>query len=213
MIIYVVIPAYNEDETIKQVVLDVMKYIKNIIVVNDCSTDNTSGIINKLGIDVIQNQKNIGYTKTIEKGIQYALNKKADYIITFDADGQHSVQDLQKMVLLIEKSEPDLILGVRSEYNRFMEHVWSFYSKMKYGFTDPLCGLKAYKKDLFLKYRTLENNYTIGTEILFKALKQGASFKEIPVHIKKRTSPSRFGNQLLGNWLELKGLITVITKS
>ncbi len=210
MKIFVVIPAFNEKKTIKQVVEDVMKYVRHIIVVDDCSTDNTFKITKKLGIEVVRNAKNLGYIRSIEKGIHHALNKGADYIITFDADGQHSIEDLAKFILAIEKYKPDLVLGVRSEYNRFMEYIWSYYTRIKYGFTDPLCGLKAYKKEIFLKYHTLENHYSIGTEILFKALKEGASFREVPVKIKKRTTVSRFGNQLVGNWLELKGLVNVI---
>ena len=94
-----------------------------------------------------------------------------------------------------------------------MEHIWSYYTHFKYGFTDPLCGLKAFKRKILLKYQILEKHYTIGTEIVFKALKEGASFKEIPVKIKKRSTVSRFGNQLVGNWLELKGLVSVIVNT
>lgn len=210
MKIFVVIPAFNEAKTIKKVVKEAHLYVKNIIVVNDCSTDNTLQILKSLSIKLINNTANIGYTKSLEKGISYAISEGADYVITFDADGQHLAEDIAKFTTIIEKFKPDLVLGVRSEYNRLMEHIWSFYTRIKYGFTDPLCGLKAYKRNILLKYPILEKHYSIGTEIVFKALKEGASFRELPVKIKKRSTKSRFGNQLVGNWFELKGLVNVI---
>ena len=213
MKIFVVIPAFNEEKMIKNVVKELLIHVKNIVVVNDSSTDNTVRILKSLPIKLITNTTNIGYTKSLEKGISYAINLGADYVITFDADGQHSAEDVVKFTEIIEKFKPDLILGVRSDYNRFMEHIWSYYTRFKYGFTDPLCGLKAYKRNILLKYPALEKHYTIGTEIVFKALKEGASFKEVPVKIKKRSTVSRFGNQLVGNWLELKGLVSVIVNT
>ena len=213
MKIFVVIPAFNEEKMIKNVVKELLIHVKNIVVVNDSSTDNTVRILKSLPIKLITNTTNIGYTKSLEKGISYAVNVGADYVITFDADGQHIAEDVAKFTEIIEKFKPDLILGVRSDYNRFMEHVWSYYTRFKYGFTDPLCGLKAYKRNILLKYPVLEKHYTIGTEIIFKALKDGASFKEVPVKIKKRSTVSRFGNQFVGNWLEFKGLVSVIVST
>ena len=213
MKIFVVIPAFNEEKTIKPVVNEVHNYVENIVVVNDCSTDNTLRILKSLPIALLNNTENVGYTKSLERGISYAVNLGADYVITLDADGQHSAEDVVKFTEIIEKFKPDLILGVRSDYNRFMEHVWSYYTRFKYGFTDPLCGLKAYKRNILLKYSVLEKHYTIGTEIIFKALKDGASFKEVPVKIKKRSTVSRFGNQFVGNWLEFKGLVSVIVST
>ncbi|OGK13284.1 hypothetical protein A3A93_02755 [Candidatus Roizmanbacteria bacterium RIFCSPLOWO2_01_FULL_38_12] len=213
MKIFVVIPAFNEEKMIKNVVKELLIHVKNIVVVNDSSTDNTVRILKSLPIKLITNTTNIGYTKSLEKGISYAVNVGADYVITFDADGQHIAEDVAKFTEIIEKFKPDLILGVRSDYNRFMEHIWSYYTRFKYGFTDPLCGLKAYKRNILLKYPVLEKHYTIGTEIIFKALKDGASFKEVPVKIKKRSTVSRFGNQFVGNWLEFKGLVSVIVST
>lgn len=210
MEIALVIPAYNEELTIKRVVNEASAYIKKIIVVNDCSSDSTSKILKKMPVKIVHNRKNLGYTKTLEKGIKAAFNSNADYVITFDADGQHQVSDLKKFILIINNKKPDLIIGNRNYKNRLMEKIFGYYSKLRFGFSDPLCGMKAYKKNLFEKYGKLENRYSIATELTFMAIKDGANFFEIPIKTEKRLSKSRFANILKGNLLELKAFLNII---
>jgi len=210
MEIALVIPAYNEESTIKNVVNEVSPYVKKIIVVNDCSNDSTEEILKKMPVKIINNQKNLGYTKTLEKGIKEAFKLGSDYTITYDADGQHQASDLVKYIAIIKDKKPDLIIGNRSIKNRSMEQIFSIYSKLKYGFSDPLCGMKAYKRSLFEKYGRLENRYSIATEFTFRAIKDGAIFFEIPIKTKKRLSKSRFANSLKGNLLELKAFLNIL---
>lgn len=205
-----VIPLYNEETTIKQVIKEVSQYIENIIVVNDCSTDNSNKILNKLPITLVNNNENLGYAKSLAKGIKIAFQQSADYVITFDADGQHQGKDLPKFISIIDQYQPDFVFGKRAVRNRFMEYVWSYYGKKKYRFSDPLCGFKAIKKEIFLKYGYLETHYTIGLEMILKALERGALFKEVSIAIVKRNDKPRFGNMLSGNWLELKALCTIL---
>lgn len=209
MEIALVIPIYNEETTIEKAVQEAFFYVKNILVVNDCSSDKTEKILNKLPVTLINNQKNLGYAKTLEKGIKVAFEKKADYVITFDADGQHRAFDLKKFIFVIEKKKPDLVIGKRSFKNRFMEEIFSIYSKLRFGFSDPLCGMKAYKKTLFERYGYLEKKYTIATELTFKAIKDGASFVEVPIKSEKRHTQSRFAYSLKGNLLELLALFNI----
>lgn len=211
MEIYLVIPAFNEEKTIEKVIKDASRYVSKITVVDDCSADNTEKILNKLPIIIsFKNTVNLGYTKTLEKGIKEAFRLGADYVITFDADGQHKVSDLKKFISVIEKSKPDLVLGKRSFKNRFMEEIFGIYSKLRFGFSDPLCGMKAYKKALFERYGYLEKKYTIATELVFKAIKDKVSFVEVPIKSEKRQTQSRFANNLKGNLLEFKALINII---
>jgi hypothetical protein len=161
-------------------------------------------------VTTINNQKNLGYAKTLEKGIRAAFKKKTDYVITFDADGQHRASDLRKFISLIENKKPDLIVGRRSFKNRFMEEVFGLYARLRYGFSDPLCGMKAYKKTLFERYDYLEKKYSIATELTFQAVKDGAKFIEISIESKKRQSQSRFASNLKGNFLELKAFLNIL---
>ncbi len=209
MIIYLVIPAYNEEETIGKVLKGVLNYLKNIIVVNDCSSDHTGKILNNFPIIIINNKKNIGYAKTLEVGVKKAFISGADYVITFDADGQHRADNLKEFIRVIESESPELVLGKRSFKNRFMEEVLGFYSYLKYGFSDPLCGMKAYKKSLFNRYGYLERKYSIATELTFRAIKNKASFIEVPIKVERRQTQSRFANNIYGNYLEIITLFNV----
>ncbi len=96
------IPAYNEELTIAEVVKNIYPIIKDIIVINDCSTDGTIKILEKLPVKIITNKTNIGYTKSLEKGFQFAFNIGFEYSISFDADGQHDPKDIYQVIKIIK---------------------------------------------------------------------------------------------------------------
>ena len=210
MNIWVVIPAYNEENTILEIVNKIRLYLQNIIVVDDFSTDNTLEILKKLRVSTLNNSENIGYVRSLERGLNYAFCKGADFCITFDADGQHDPADLKEFKNIIEKKKPDFVVGRRKYKNRIMEEVIGFYTKLRYGISDPLCGLKAFKKNYFENYGCLEKTYTIGTEIIFKGLKQGAKYAEIEIKSNKRRGSARFGNTIKGNVLEVVTLLNIL---
>lgn len=209
--LWVVIPAHNEEKTIKKVVQEVYPHSQNIIVIDDASTDKTSTILKTLLVHTIHNKQKLGYSKSLETGIKKAFENGADYAISFDADGQHRGSDLPKIIAAIKKYQPDFVLGRRTEKNRFMELFLGLYAKIRFGFSDPLCGLKAYKRDTFQKYNYLEKKFTIGTEIVFRALKEGAKFTEVEVTSQKRSDTSRFAGRIKGNLLELRALYNILS--
>lgn len=209
--IWVVIPAHNEEKTIKKVVQEVYPHSQNIIVIDDASTDKTSTILKTLPAHTMQNKQKLGYSKSLEIGIKKAFEKRADYAISFDADGQHNGSDLPKIIEAINKYNPDFVLGKRTHKNRLMEFFLGLYAKIRFGFSDPLCGLKAYKRSTFQKYNYLEKKFTIGTEIVFRALKEGARFIEVEVTSQKRSDTSRFAGRMKGNLLELRALYNILS--
>lgn len=209
---FVVIPAHNEENTIARVISGIRKCITNIVVINDASSDKTGMILKKLPVHVISNPHNMGYVKSLERGLLYAFKKNADYVITFDADGQHKQTDLPHIISVIRKESPDFVLCKRAKKNRFAESLFGLYSKLRYGFSDPLCGLRAYKKEIFYIHgRALEHKYTIGTELMFRAIKSGATFKEISIKTNRRKDSSRFGDGIIGNLRELHALLNVLS--
>lgn len=213
MNIYIIIPAFNEEKTIKKIVNKIKTFNKNIIVINDGSTDLTSKILKKTKVITINNHHNLGYVKSLEKGINYALKiKKADYVVTYDADNQFYINDLKKVLNLITTKHPDIVVCKRKIKNRFAEKLISFYTKKKYNIADPFCGLKAFNKKIFdNKEPKLEKHYTIGTEIVFESIiKNNIKVIEVPIRIKKRKDKSRFGNKIKGNFLELKAFFNLI---
>ena len=211
MKIWLVIPAYNEQATLARVIEGVKKYVDQVVVVNDASTDTTAQVAKQMRVNLISNQQNLGYAKSLERGLRLAFSKGAHYCICWDADGQHLLKNLPKILTIIKSDQPDIIVGKRQQHNRWMERVWGIYSRSRYGFSDPLCGLKVYSKQVWEKYGDVETKYTIATELLFKAVEDGMKWREIEVAVKKRVDQSRFGDAVKGNWLELRALINVIS--
>lgn len=207
----VIIPAFNEEKTISTVVTNIYRIVKDIIVIDDCSSDSTKDMLKKLPVKVISNQTNAGYAKSLEKGFRYAFGMGYKYSISYDADGQHSPQDLKNIIRIIEEKKPDFVIGKRNCKNRFMEVVIGLYTKLKYNISDPFCGLKAVKRKLFDEYGYLENKYTIGTELYLKAARNDAYFEEIRISTQKRNGKSRFGNSFKGELQELRAFINILS--
>lgn len=111
--LYVVVAAYNEEGMISKVVDSLRKLTNYIIVVDDGSADKTSAIAAAAGGIVLRHDVNMGQGAAIRTGVTYAVKEKADYIATFDADGQHDVEDLHQMLIALIETEKDIVLGSR----------------------------------------------------------------------------------------------------
>lgn len=146
-----VIPALNEEKNLKNVISKFKKFGK-IIVVNDKSKDNTKKISNLYAFKTLNNKKNIGYDKSLRRGISYVLKnlKKTKILITVDADGQHQPGNLKKNLNLLKKN--DVIICNRNIYNRKIEKKISNISNKKFNLIDPLTGFKYYRINSIKKY-------------------------------------------------------------
>ena len=111
--IYIIVPVYNEEKSIKKVINDLRKYFRNIIIINDGSTDNTINEIGKFDTHIINNIKNLGQGASIRIGVEYALKENAEYFATFDSDGQHNSDDLYNMLNYLIDNNLDIVIGSR----------------------------------------------------------------------------------------------------
>ncbi|PMG27473.1 glycosyltransferase family 2 protein [Vibrio kanaloae] len=111
--LWLVVAAYNEDQVILDVLKNVLQHFPNVVVVDDGSTDNTISDICLTSAYCIPHPINLGQGAALKTGIDFALSKGAKYISTFDADGQHSIDDVKAMYTLISKEDTDVILGSR----------------------------------------------------------------------------------------------------
>jgi len=143
----IIIPSFNE----KTSLLKILKKIKNknyVLVMDDCSTDETSKIIqNRKKLRIISNKKNYGYEKNLLKAFRKVINSNFEYVITFDADGEHDFKDIEKIKKYLKIKKPDLLIGTRAKKNRFAESVVGVFFKFFYKLEDPLSGFKAYRID------------------------------------------------------------------
>ncbi len=107
----VVIPAYNEAASLRNVIVECKRFCDEIIVVDDGSTDDTAETAESSGAIVVRYEKNLGVTKATESGFEAA---HGDIIVTMDADGQHFPSDIPKLIKPISKGKADVVLGVRA---------------------------------------------------------------------------------------------------
>ena len=107
------LPAYNEEKNIASIIVKLKKVAQKIIVCNDGSTDLTGEIAEKLGVVVINHPKNLGYGSGIRSIFQKAKEIDTDILVTFDADGQHQVEDIKKVIEPILKNKADVVIGSR----------------------------------------------------------------------------------------------------
>ena len=172
----IVIPIKNEEKTIRKLIQSVIKF-GDVIVVNDCSDDNSLKILKKFKLKIINNKSTLGYEKTVLRGIQYCFKQKYKYIATIDGDGQHNPNFL-KNIIKIRKFE--LLIASRNEFNRFSEYIFSSLSKIIMKIEDPLSGMKVYTYNTLNKLKRIESYNTLNTFILYDLSKHCKKIYQIP---------------------------------
>lgn len=206
--VVVVIPAFNEEATISNVVQSVKEY-GIVVVVNDASTDKTRQMAEIAGAIVINHRNNKGYDGALNSGFIKAEKLKCDAIITFDADGQHDSEVILKFINKL-KSGYNLVLGVRSKTQRISEWFFKVYTKKRYKWSDPLCGMKGYSMELYKKQGFFDSYKSIGTELSLFGLANNERFCEIPIRINNRADKPRFSSLIQSNINIIKALLIAV---
>jgi glycosyltransferase involved in cell wall biosynthesis len=110
---FVVVPAYNEARVIGDVVRGLLTTFPNVVVVDDGSSDDTAAILKGLPVTVVTHYVNLGQGAALQTGIKHALERGASYIVTFDADGQHRIEDALAAVHMLSEGGCDAVCGSR----------------------------------------------------------------------------------------------------
>ena len=203
--IKILIPSHNEIKTLKKICLDIRNLHFDLLVVDDSSDDGTLAWLKKNSFNFIRNKRNIGYEKSVIVGMKHLLkNKTTEYIMTFDADGEHQIKDLKKIIKILKSNKVDLIIGNRDKLNRWTEYLLSFLFLVRFGIKDPLSGLKVYStnKLKLLQHKIKDNCFMVDLIIVFK--EKNFSLKNITINVKKRDGVSRIKNNLIVNLKILK---------
>ena len=187
------IPAYNEEKSIALIITKLKKITDSIIVCDDGSSDMTAEISKNLGATVISHKKNMGYGVAINSIFQKSKEMKSDLLVTFDADGQHRVEDIEKVVEPIKNNTADLVIG-----SRFLDKKSNVPNYRKIGIkvitkitnvsikkklTDSQSGFRAYNKQVLSQISPSDIGMGISTEILIKSSSKGLRIMEVPVTI------------------------------
>lgn len=190
--IIAIVPAYNEERTIGKVVSELRAVSDVVVVVDDGSTDRTAFIAEHAGARVLRNTVNLGYDRSIDGGFKEAKKHGATIVVTCDGDGQHRIEDIKRVLEPVVAGEADIGVGLRGKPGGVGEKAFMFYTKWRFGISDPLCGLKAYTIDVYNTIGWFDRLSSIGTELLLRAVQYGYAFKEIPIFVKERSDTSRF---------------------
>ena len=192
MKISVVIPFYNEEKHIAEVVTSVSKYNLPIVVVDDGSVDASVDKIHKLKlrqVTIITHKINLGKGAAMKTGADFAFAKGADAIIFMDGDNQHKADDLSKFIAALESKRQGVIFGSRN-YNysvplvRFLGNKFAsliLVILFKIYVSDVLCGFKAFTKNAYNKIRWDSTGYGVETEMIARVGKAKIGFLEVPV--------------------------------
>ena len=194
MKIVVGIPAFNEEKNIAVLIIQLKKIADKIIVCNDGSTDLTSKIAEELGAIVINHEKNLGYGAAIRSLFLKSKDLDADILVTFDADGQHRIEDIDKVINPIINGESDLVIGSRfldeseKEVPKYRKVGINVITKItnatiKKQLTDSQSGFRAYSKKVLNELNPSELGMGISTEILIKASAKNFRISEVPIKI------------------------------
>jgi len=204
----IVIPALNESATILSVVRSASTYGVPIVV-DDGSTDGTAKLAKDAHAVVVSHERNLGYDATLNTGFEAAAKQGCDVVITLDADGQHDSSVIEKLLHAIEAGA-DVVVGTRSRKQRLAEHVFGFYTRHRFGIRDPLCGLKAYRVEVYRALGHFDSYQSIGTELMIFAVKNGFRIDQVPFVVREREGRSRFGQVLQGNMKILRAFARCI---
>ena len=188
------IPAYNEEKNIASIITKLKVITETIIVCDDGSSDLTSAISENLGAIVIKHEKNLGYGSAIKSIFLKAKNLDCDVLVTFDADGQHRIEDIDKVVAPIKNGDSDLVIGSRflddseKEIPNYRKVGIKAITKLtnasiKKQLSDSQSGFRSYSKKVLNELNPSEVGMGISTEILIKASNKNFRISEVPIKI------------------------------
>ena len=181
-----VIPAFYEEKTIGEVVQGCFSYVDEVLVVDDGSGDDTAIKAEAAGARAIRLHRNMGVLKAVETGLREA---GGDIIVTLDADGQHSPDDIPRLVQPIIDGEADLVMGVRPSFPHFSEKMITWVTSLRVPVGDASTGFRAIRKETAGKMR-LHGLCLCGTFVL-EAAKNGARVKSVSIAVAERKHGKR----------------------
>jgi len=192
--VFVIIPAYNEASRIAEVAAEVGALYPNVIIVDDGSTDKTYEAARKGTVRVLRHVINRGQGAAIQTGIDFALAQEAEYLVTFDADGQHRVEDIQALLRPIIDGECDITLGSRfltgnvdmPVTRRMLLRCGVLFTRIvsRVKLTDTHNGLRAFSRRAAAKIDITLDRMAHASELIDQIRASGLPFREVPVEVR-----------------------------
>lgn len=192
--LWIVIAAYNEEKRVGRVLDELLGTVCNVVVVDDGSRDETAAVVLRRPAWLIRHGINLGQGASLQTGISFALQKGARYVVTFDADGQHTPSDIPALVDALESTGSHFALG-----SRFLGHAEGIpltrkiilrmavlFTRLLSGvrLTDAHNGLRAMSREGAQSLRITMNRMEHASEIIDQIARSGLKYVEVPVHIR-----------------------------
>lgn len=188
---WIVIPAFNERKTLPEVLRKLKaEGYENTIVIDDGSSDGTYEIAKENARIALRHSINRGLGGALGTGIEAALRMGADFIVTFDADGQHSVSDIANLVQVLKDDQSDAVIGSRlinpegmPLARRIANKVGNIVTFFLFGIytTDSQSGLRAFNRKAATKIKIRTNRMEVSSEIIHEISRAKLRFKEVPI--------------------------------
>ncbi len=221
-LIWVIVPAYNEEKNILPLVNSLLKYGYQIVVVDDGSSDNTWQIIQELPVIKLRHKINRGQGAALQTGTEYALQNGAQIIVHFDGDGQFLAAEISRLAAPILSKQADIALGSRFLNQNFQSKIQNsksmpffkrhlilpiakvinyFLTGLK--LTDAHCGFRVLGRSAAQKIKITQDRMSHNTEIVAQIKKYNLKFQEVPVSVIYKT----FGQGIGGGVRILRELL------
>ncbi|MDL2246251.1 glycosyltransferase family 2 protein [Methanobrevibacter sp. OttesenSCG-928-K11] len=189
-----IIPAYNEEVAIGSIVLRSLKYVDDVLIVDDGSQDKTNEIAKLAGAETITHVENLGKGMGLKSGFQ-AIGDKYDIIVTIDGDGQHNPDEIPNIIKPIIENGADFVNGSRymngpeentPAYRRVGQQVLDTATNISAGIkiTDSQSGFRAFSKEAIKCFRFKDTGFGIESEMLADAADNNLKIVEIPITVR-----------------------------
>jgi glycosyltransferase involved in cell wall biosynthesis len=189
-----VIPCFNEEATIGSVVLKAKRYVDEVVVIDDGSTDKTAKIAKYAGATVLRHGENKGYGAALKSGFKYARENEIDVLTVLDGDGQHDADQIQTVMKPVSEGKADISVGSRfldstgnmvPMYRRFGIAVLTRFtnagSDKGNRVTDGQSGFRAYSRKAIESIDPKDTQMGASSEILLQGRKQHLTYEEVPI--------------------------------
>lgn len=207
---WVIIPVYNEDQVIGQVVKDLLPTFPHVVCIDDGSRDRSAAVAAAAGATVIRHPVNLGQGAGLQTGIEYVRGfTPAKYLLTFDADGQHRVEDGLAMVEQAEKENLAIVFGSRFLSSQtqvgwakrlvLKTAAWVTAHRTGLKLTDAHNGLRVLRRDAFEQVNLLQNRMAHASEIVAQLAQTGLPWTEHSVFIRYTAYSKAKGQSLLNS--------------
>ena len=205
--LYVIVPAYNEGPVLGEVLRELLSVYPNVVVVDDGSSDTSHAIALRSGAHVLHHTTNLGQGAALQTGLTYALDRGARLLCTFDADGQHRVEDIATLAEALVREKADVALGSRflgtaermPTAKRLTLKAAVVFTRVVGGIriTDTHNGLRVLTAEAARRLTITQTSMAHASEILHKIVKYGFKHVEVPITVRYTDWSLKKGQSLL----------------